>query len=198
MPNFGIFNEKDADNRWFRFDHQQMGNSCTMASAKIAKEYYTNTTIGEAALRGLATLYRANATNRGISALDDRVTDALNWETTPGYAALTLKVLKAQPGPIRTANRVSSSMKLLRKATRNHPVLIGWSWTTGAGHCTVCVGPLKADPDLLVILDPAFGLQYVNVQETVGNMFTYTPINKATGNIAKTGKHRPGNTFITT
>jgi hypothetical protein len=199
MPSFGIFNEKDLDGRWFKFDHQQMGNSCTIASAKIAKEYCTGSVIGEEPLRGIATLFEKGATNRGISSLDPRVAAARNWETTAGYRELTLKVLKAQPVPLPNARLVTGTPDLLKNASRNHPVLIGWSWASGGGHCTVCVGGLKADPNLVVILDPGYGLQYVSLDERVGGSFTYTPINKTTGNAAGKGVHRPStNTFITT
>jgi hypothetical protein len=198
MPTFGVFNEKDIDGRWFRFAHQQMGNSCTIASAKMAKEYYSNSVIGEDALRGIATLFESGGTHRGISPLDPRVAAARNWETTPGYKELTIKVLKAQPVPIPGARLVSATPDLLRRASRNHPALIGWSWDSGGGHCTVCVGATKADPDLVVILDPGYGLQYVNLDERVGNSFVYTPIHKSTGAIAARGKHTAVNTAIAT
>lgn len=196
MPQFGVFNTKDIDGRWFRFDRQQMGNSCTIASSKIAKEYSNNSVIGEDALRGIATLFDKGATHRGISPLEARVTAARNWETTPGNRDLTLKVLKAQPFAIPGARMMQASPDALRNASRNHPVLIGWSWNTGGGHCTVCVGATKADPDLVVILDPGYGLQYVNLDERVGSVFTYTPI--INGAVAAIGKHKAGNTFIVT
>lgn len=198
MANFGIFNEKDIDGRWFKFAHQQMGNSCTIASIRMAKEYYTNTLIGEEALRGIATLFEKHAANKGISMFDPAVVAAHNWETTGGYAELTLKVLKAPPSPVLAAKIVSASPDQLRKATRNHPILIGWSWDKGGGHCTVCVGPTKTDKDLVVILDPGYGLQYVNLDDCIGNLLIYKPINKLTGKIANTGKHKLNNTFITT
>jgi hypothetical protein len=198
MANFGIFNEKDIDGRWFKFAHQQMGNSCTIASIKIAKEFSTNSLIGEAALRGIATLFDTHQVHKGISMLNPAVAAAHNWETDGGYAELSLKVLKAPPSPIIGAKIVPASPDLLRKASRNHPVLIGWSWDAGGGHCTVCIGPTKMDKDLVVILDPGYGLQYVNLDDCIGNLLIYKPINKRTGNIDGTGKHKPNNTFITT
>jgi hypothetical protein len=146
----------------------------------------------------LATLFEFGATNKGISPLGPRVAAARNWEATPGYKELTIKVLKAQPLPIPGARLTTASPDLLRSATRNRPVLIEWSWAGGGGHCTVCVAPTKADRDQVVILDPGYGLQYVSLDERIGNMFVYKPINKVTGAIADTGNHRQGNTFITT
>jgi hypothetical protein len=201
MPNFSKFREKDIDGRWFEFDHQQMGNSCTLASAKIAKEFHSNQIISESALRGLATLFIFGSTNKGISSLEQIVTNSHNWETTPGWWEITLKVLKAQPLPIPNSIYASTDLAArLRNASRNHPVLIGWSWAGGAGgHCTVCVGPTKADPDMFVILDPGFGLQYISRNDMVGNSFSYSPIDKTTGAVAATGTHMPGsNTFLIT
>src|SRR6516225_8725503 len=129
MPNYGIFNEKDIDGRWWKFDHQQLGNSCTIASSKVAKEYYHNKTIGEEALRNLATLFESGGQNTGQALIGSGLEDARDWENEPGYKELTIQVLKAQPLPIPAAKIVASSVPLLKAATRNKPVLIGWSWT---------------------------------------------------------------------
>ena len=52
----------------------------------------------------------------------------------------------------------------------------------------MCVGPTKTDPNLFVILDPWYGIQYVNVDEAIGGTLMYTPIDPATGNASGTGR----------
>lgn len=190
-----IFNLQDKDGRWFKFYAQQMGNSCTVASARIAKEYYTNSVIGEDALRGIATLFEYNSTNRGIPALRDDVTKAKDWDTSGGYEEITLKVLKSEPLPIPEARSVSATPDLLRTASRNHPVLIGWRWATGGGHVTVCVGSMSKFPDQVVILDPYFGLQYLSLGLAGASSFTYKPVDKS-GVILSTGIHEISKTFF--
>ena len=181
MPNFTKFNEKDIDGRWFQFDHQHLGNSCTLASCKIAKEFFHNRPTGEEYLRGLSTLIKKGKTNQEISPLAANVTQAHNWDIAGAGVNQTVGVMRAQPLPVPSAHSVTPTVDVLRSATRNRPVLAGWRWLTTGGHFTVCVGPTKSDRDLFVILDPWFGLQYVNADEAVRGTLFYRPIDPATG-----------------
>jgi hypothetical protein len=193
MPNFVKFNVKDRDGRWYKFDHQQLGSSCTIASARTVKEYYHNTSIGEGALRGLAALFETHNENKGISQFAPQVQAAHDWETTGGNVDITLHVLKAQPLPINSARMVTANRNLLKSANKNHPVLIGWTWVLGGGHCTVCVGKTKTDENTVIILDPYYGLQYVDLTVLDGGRFVYCPAVNVKGI-----HHTDVNTFITT
>ena len=119
--NFDVFNDKDIDGRWFRFDHQQMGGSCTMASTKIAKEFFHNQRMGEEALRGLANLFEADLANTGVSSLSRKVARKHNWEWTGADQFLTLQVLKAQPLPIPSARL------MIGRTVAPVNVTVGWS-----------------------------------------------------------------------
>lgn len=178
MPDFSKFRQKDADGRWFEFDHQQMGNSCGPASVKIIKQLANNVIVGEGALRGVGTIATHNAANMGISPLAADVTAAKNWELSPTGLKVALAMLKSEPSGVRDAQQAKGNYRdHLAKANRNHPILIGWLWSTGGGHFNVCVGPLKADPSLFVILDPALGIQYLSLDDAVGNTLYYKPGN---------------------
>lgn len=188
MPTFTKFNAKDIDGRWFQFDHQHLGNSCTLASCKIAKEFYHNMPVGEEYLRGLSTLIEYGATNKGISPMARIVTNSHNWDLSGAGVAQTVGVMKAQPLPVHSARSMHPTIDVLRSATRNRPVLAGWLWQAGGGHFTVCVGPTKTDRDLFVILDPWYGLQYVSADEAVRGTLMYHPIDPASGNAAGAGR----------
>lgn len=193
MPNFGRFNVKDRDGHWYKFDHQQMMKSCTIASAKIAKELYYNTSIGEQALRGIAALFEKDIENEGVSPLSTQAQNAHNWDNKAGKLKITLHVLKSQPFPIHSARKEAANKNLLKNANKNHPVLIGWDWERGGGHCTVCVGKTKSDENTVIILDPYYGLQYVDLNVLDGGRFVYRPKPNVKG------IHYPDdNTFIIT
>jgi hypothetical protein len=188
VPTYSKFHLKDIDGRWFNFDHQQLGNSCTLASCKIAKEFYHNQPVSEEFLRGISTLVAFNATNQAISPLSQIVVNSHNWDLTGAGVEQTVKVLKVQPLPIANARAAAAGIGVLRNGTRNRPVLAGWLWQAGGGHFTVCVGPTRTDPNLLVILDPWYGIQYVNVDEAIGGTLMYAPIDPASGNAAGKGR----------
>lgn len=177
MPNYSRFNAKNIDGHWFKFDHQQMGNSCGPASAKIVKELYHNRTIGEGYLRGVGTLSTYNRMHDGISALSNIVVNSKNWELSPTNKNVMLDMLKSNPlGILGARQAMGDYVAHLRKARRNRPMVIGWLWSTGGGHFNVCVGPTRTDPNLCTILDPALGIQYLNLDDRVGKKLYYRPI----------------------
>ncbi|VUD41519.1 hypothetical protein TDB9533_00506 [Thalassocella blandensis] len=177
MPNFSRFNAKNIDGHWFRFDHQQMGNSCGPASAKIVKESYHNQIIGEGYLRGVGTLSTFGASHQGHSALSQIVKNSKDWEISPTNKGVMLDMLKSNPLGVTTARQaLGDYVEHLKRSTRNRPTIIGWLWKTGGGHFNVCVGPTKKDRNLCTILDPALGIQYLNLDDRVGNSLYYRPI----------------------
>jgi hypothetical protein len=178
MPNYSKFREKDIDGRWFEFDHQQMGNSCGPASVKNIKMLVNNCIVGESALRGIGTMHTFRAQNTGESPLSAATVGAKDWEFSPTGLDIALAMLKSQPASVSNAHQATSNYRaLLQQASRNHPILIGWLWSAGGGHFNVCVGPTKTDPSLCVILDPALGLQYLSLDDAVGNTLYYRPGN---------------------
>ena len=66
-------------------------------------------------------------------------------------------IVKARDGGGKSRDALLAE---LRKCTQHKPCIVGWLWTGGGGHWTVCNGPTK-DGSELVILDPWDGIQYI-------------------------------------
>jgi hypothetical protein len=181
MAGYGVFNGKDIDNRWWSFAQQNRDNSCVPTCAKIAKELYHNRPISEEAIRGQIGLQYSGRLNTGITLSQAARASDGRWRLVGSNPdQILIPALKSQPAPILSAMWSTRYQDVLR-ASRNHPALLTFLWDGGGGHEVVCVGPTKTDPSLLVILDPDGGIQYLSVDDRVGNSFVYHPSYGGTG-----------------
>lgn len=155
------------------------------------KGIYHNSSISETALKGIANILETGQGWSGVSALDASTQSWHDWDSEAGNWQLTLQVVKAAPLPVKGAFQTANDKLLhLRAATRYKPVLIGWSWDGGGGHCTVCVGPLLSNAQRFVILDPEFGLTYVDTADMDQGNLVYKP------DANTRGVNTASNTFI--
>ena len=177
MPGHKIFNEKDDNGRWWKFNEQNRDCSCGPASVKIVKEYFHNTSIGEDAIRGLLGSIINPIEDRSL--LEADIDTCAIWDRDGTIENVVLSALHKNPYPITQAKMVQG-IDPLRKCSRNHPSILGFNWDGGGGHFVVCVGPVTAVSDRFVILDPWFGLQYLEWTPAHGDELIYTPKGEAT------------------
>lgn len=193
MAGTRIFNEKDLDQRWWKFSEQNKNCSCGPASVKIVKDYYGNKEIGEEAIRGLLGLIIQDAAHTGKPLLAAEVETAPIWDHWGTLLPVVMKALQSEPCRIPQA-RLTKGLDGLRHSTKNYPALLGFWWRksgtssiVGGGHLVVCGGPLKSNPDSFVILDPWYGLQYLHAADAVGDQLFYTTPDGMVGEIAPEG-----------
>lgn len=119
--------------------------------------------LSEAEIRGIMALEERGALNTGISAVGHAAQTAHDWDASGSGPTRAVNVLKAQPAAVPTAREVAGTQQLeaLRACTQKRPGIIGWLWTKGGGHFTVCVGPTADDTELKIV-DPHQGIQYVD------------------------------------
>ncbi len=186
-----IDRKKDCDGQWRQFIRQEKGNSCVPATITMMKRAWSGanfTDLNESQIRGLMGLIEKGRMNQGVSAISDYAQNAHNWAVSGTTAELAVKVLKANPFPVRTAYSIKAALmsrgklfEIMQNLTPKKPGLIGWYWRGGGGHATLCIGPSK-DGTRLKILDPWDGIQYVT--NTLADYRTYRP---STGGVGDFG-----------
>ena len=186
MPGFNVYNTKDIDDRHWSFAQQQKGMSCGPTSVKIAKELYHNQKIGEEVIRGSVGMQHAGSQNTGQSLLQAAQASEGRWQAIGSIESMVLPAVKHQPLAIPDA-KFLKGIAPLRRASRNHPAILGFNWQGGGGHFVVCVGPTRTDPSLFVILDPDGGLQYLSSDDAIGEAIMYNPSYGAVGQIDPIG-----------
>ncbi len=186
MPGNMIYRAKDIDGRHWVFSQQQRGMSCGPTSVKITKELIHNKKIGEEVIRGAVGMQHNNTTHTGLSLIQSAHNTDHIWRNYGTLERLIMPAVKKQPLAIPSA-RFVHGIQNLRKASRNHPAILGFNWEGGGGHFVVCVGPTRTDPTLFVILDPDGGLQYLSSEEAIGNAIFYNPTYGARGQIDNVG-----------
>jgi hypothetical protein len=160
---------KDQDNHWYDFIRQQKGNSCVCATIVMTKRAIHNLPadrLSEEEIRGVMALEETGNLNKGISALSSAAQTHHDWDNVGTGEQQAVNVLKAKPYAVPTARILAGTagqglLDGIRQFTRKKPGLIGWLWTGGGGHFTMCVGP-TADGARLVIIDPWNGINYVD------------------------------------
>ena len=165
--------QKNKDNKWFEFILQKKGNSCGTASVLIVKQLVhpgIRARLSEEELRGIIALREAGLTNRGISSIGSTARSLHNWQTVGSDPDPLVATLKGEPAPVLKARLSWADRTTMfadfQKITPKRPAIVGWWWgkkgTYGhGGHWTVCVGP-TSDGNLLTILDPWNGIQYLS------------------------------------
>lgn len=170
MPGFKRWEVKDSENRWYRFDQQQKGSSCGPTCVKIVKESVSGAILSEDQMRTVTAIFKHDLTPDNLDG--DRPSGQMaqipesthNWTTRGSNANDLIKTLKASPCPVPLAKKITDGLgEALLDATRNHPVLLFCRWHgTTAAHWIVSMGRLKSDPTRATILDPSYGLQYID------------------------------------
>ena len=80
-----------------------------------------------------------------------------------------VKLLDQEPAVKYTLTKTNRT-GIIRSATHDKPVIISWKFNNPyngvAGHFNICIGPSsKAKPGYYVILDSAFGLNYIILED---------------------------------
>jgi hypothetical protein len=175
---------KDQDNHWYEFIRQHKGNSCVCATIVMVKRAVHNLSanqLSEEEVRGLMALEETGNLNQGISAISSAAQNHHDWDNVGTGPARAVAVLKVKPHPVdarilpgKTGQGLLDSINLF---TRKKPGLIGWRWSTGGGHFTMCCGP-TVDGSRLVIVDPWTGIGYVD-----NTLTGFTSYNGGTGTL---------------
>lgn len=88
-----------------------------------------------------------------------------NDGTTVNDLVQYMALAPAMPIVLTKDNRIA----VIRAATPDKPVLISWKFDKPygnvAGHFNVCIGPALTRPDRYIILDSAFGLNYLTIDK---------------------------------
>ncbi len=181
----------DCDGNWHEFIRQEKGNSCVPATVTMMKRAWSGasfTDLSEPQVRGIMGLIESDRMNQGISTISNFAQTAHNWDVSGTTAELAVKVLKANPFPVRTAYCVKAALMsrgklydIMQNLTPKKPGLLGWYWRGGGGHATLCIGPSR-DGSRLKIIDPWDGIQYVD--NTRADFMTYRP---STGGVGDFG-----------
>jgi hypothetical protein len=160
---------KDVDGRWYEFIRQQKGNSCVCATIVMVKRAFHSlgaSQLSEEQIRGVMALEEAGLLNTGVSALGAQAQALHDWAKLGTGPTHAVNVLRATPYAVPTArhhpaNSGQGLLDDLRRCTGTKPGLIGWRWSSGGGHFTMCAGPTK-DNSRLVFVDPWTGIGYVD------------------------------------
>jgi len=169
---------KDDDNHWHEMILQQKGNSCGPACVLIVKmAWHPNAKdkLREPQVRGIVALYEFGKAHQGVSSIGPEAVGLHNWKNAGSNREPLIKTLHSQPFAVPSAKAVSglapaAMLEELRKCTPKTPAIVGWIWSAGGGHWTVCAGPTK-DASRLIILDPWEGVQYI--QNTLADFQSY-------------------------
>jgi hypothetical protein len=169
---------KDEDGHCYEFIRQQKGNSCVCATIVMVKRAFHNLSasqLGEEQIRGLMALEETGNLNKGISAISQPAQNHHDWDNVGTGPTRAVNVLKVNPYPVKNARRMAEKsgqtlLDALRKCSRKQPGLVGWRWSAGGGHFTMCCGPTE-DGSKLVIVDPWTGIGYVD--NTVNGFTSY-------------------------
>jgi Papain-like cysteine protease AvrRpt2 len=159
----------DRDGHWYDFIRQEKGNSCVCATIVMAKRAVHNlaaTQLSESEIRGVMALEETGNLNSGISSVSNAAQNHHKWDTQGTGAGPALRVMKANPHGIASSRSAGASsgqglLDNLNLVTRKRPALVGWRWTGGGGHFTMCVGPTD-DGAQLIIIDPWTGINYID------------------------------------
>ncbi len=116
-------------------------------------------------MRGLIALAEQGRLHQGVSGLSDEARASHSWKDVGSNNPGLIEVLKSSPHPVPKARDGGGKshhalLDELRKCTPRNPCIIGWVWSGGGGHWTICAGPTK-DNTRLVLLDPWDGLEYL-------------------------------------
>jgi hypothetical protein len=185
MPNFSRWNEKDADGRWFTFDHQQLGNSCGPASIKITKESVHNKKMAEEYSRAVVALFKHDKAHSGTTAAQMNAdVGTHDWETRGALSTDLLNAMKSNPLAIKDAKKITGGYaNAFRSASRHHPVLISWRWAGPGAHWNVCMGAQRSNPDMVTLLDPYYGIQSLDISGAGNPNLRYRPDAHSEGRI---------------
>ena len=171
MAGFGRWKVKDADNRWFEFDEQQKNSSCGPTSVKIVKESVHAQKVSEEFMREVTALFKHDLDHNDVHSV---ATSVHNWTTRGSNAQDLIKALQAQPLPIAAAKRVDQNLAAaILGASRNHPALLFCKWGGPGAHWIVSMGKLRSSATRATVLDPTYGLGYVDTSVTLGGFIKY-------------------------
>ncbi len=180
-------NARGPDGAWHSFNIQQQGNSCVCASILIVKVAYHPNAKGkltEQMIRNTIAAKESGNLNSGVSLFDDRITKAHDWELRGTNPQKAIDALALQPFPLRgrlVTGGDKAMLEHLQACTPRRPSMVGWLWTKGGGHFTVCTGPAQGDNTKLVIVDPQVGFK--TVSNDIAGLSSYVPLPGVQGKV---------------
>jgi len=163
-----------GDGKWHYIDRQNLSNSCGPACVRMVVQMIKGVRIGEAYFAGLIAVSELGTAPSSVNPLSDTAQSAHDFDaagTISGHLVTALKdakVDKARKLPATTADWGAA----WKACSVKFPGIISVKWAgSSSAHFIVVAGPVAGSTTGILILDPAYGVQRLELASPT----TYTP-----------------------
>lgn len=158
-----------GDGKWHYVDRQNLDYSCGPACVRMVTKMMTGKMIGESYFVGLVSASEQGGAGGGINPLSAQA-QARNFNAYGCFPSHLVNALK--DAKVSTAHMPAALpgdwASVWAKCSLEAPAIAGMLWVgpngaPGGGHFIVIAGPLAGSATKLLVLDPHYGVQQMNV-----------------------------------